>query len=163
MNRKKVCPIVSLCVHSKGYSTLSLTLHADLMICEPLLCQPVAATVKTNSHLKSLDLADLPQEKLNLPVDILVGCDQYWELVTGSICRGEKGPTAIHVHTKLGWVLSGQTLSSTSALCSNTLVTSTHMLQVNSRPAESSETAFTLNQLYTARHGTTRHSSGPHL
>ena len=113
--------------------------------------------------LKGLDLADLPQEKLSLPVYILVGCDQYWELVTGSICRGEKGPTAIHVHTKLGWVLSGQTLSSTSALCSNTLVTSTHMLQVNSRPAESSETAFTLNQLYTARHGTTRHSSGPRL
>lgn len=52
MNRKKVCPIVSLCVHSKGYSTLSLTLHADLMICEPLLCQPVAATVKTNSHFE---------------------------------------------------------------------------------------------------------------
>ena len=35
----------------------------------------------------------------------MVGSDYYWELVTGSVCKGCKGPTAIH--TKLGWVLSG--------------------------------------------------------
>ena len=40
-----------------------------------------------------------------MPIDILIGSDYYWQLVTGSICRGTSGPVA--VHTKLGWVLSG--------------------------------------------------------
>lgn len=38
-------------------------------------------------------------------MDILIGCDHYWRLVTSQvICKGD-GPTA--VHTRLEWVLSG--------------------------------------------------------
>ena len=40
-----------------------------------------------------------------LGVDILVGSDCYWKLVTGHTIKGAQGPTA--VHTKLGWVLPG--------------------------------------------------------
>ena len=40
-----------------------------------------------------------------MPVDVLIGSDYYWELVTGNVCRGVGGPAVIH--TKLGWVLSG--------------------------------------------------------
>ena len=52
-----------------------------------------------------MELADFSDNDSSLPVDVLIGSDYYWQLVTGSVCRGANGPTA--VHTKLGWVLSG--------------------------------------------------------
>ena len=51
-------------------------------------CQPITATVEVNDHLRGLDLADSADGSSCLPVDILIGCDYYWDLVTGSICRG---------------------------------------------------------------------------
>jgi hypothetical protein len=104
----KVCPIVSVGIRMRGYPNASLSLHVVPTICEPLSCQPITDSVEANAHLMSLDLADSADGGTRLPVDILVGCDHYWDLhvVTGSICRGEKGPTAIH--TKLD---SGPTLS----------------------------------------------------
>ena len=57
--------------------------------------------------------------------------DYYWVLFTGNDYRSEKGPTAIH--TKLVWVLSNPTLSSSAVLCSSTYVTTTHLLQVDDR------------------------------
>ena len=84
-----------------------------------------------------LDLADSADINSRLPVhvDILVGCDYYWELVTGGICRGLKGPTAIH--TKLGWVLSGPIQSTESVVQSTACVVTTHLLQADSRPVGS--------------------------
>ena len=38
-------------------------------------------------------------------IDILIGPDYYWSLVTGRIQQGQSGPVAIE--TKVGWVLSG--------------------------------------------------------
>ena len=49
------------------------------------------------SHVGSLMGED------NIDIDILVGSDQYWSLVSGRVVRGEHGPIAIE--TKLGWVL----------------------------------------------------------
>lgn len=40
-----------------------------------------------------------------MEIDILIGSDHYWEVVTGRIIRGASGPTA--VETNFGWVLSG--------------------------------------------------------
>ena len=72
-------------------------------------------------------------------MDILIGCDHYWDLVTGSISRSENGPTGIH--TKLGWVLSGPALSAGSMLCSSTHITTTHLLRVDSQTTESTQLA----------------------
>ena len=44
-------------------------------------------------------------------IDILIGSDQYWQLVTGEVVKSKSGPTAMN--TKLGWVLSGPVESST--------------------------------------------------
>ena len=101
----QVCPLVNIGIRSREHYTILLTLHVVPTICEPLSYQPVTASVEVNSHLVGLDLADFSESSSCLSVDLLVGCDHYWDLVMGSICRGEKGPTAIH--TKLGWVLSG--------------------------------------------------------
>ena len=84
-----------------------------------------------------LDLADSDEGSSHLPVDVLIGCDHYWDLVTGSVCRTEKGPTAIH--TKLGWVLFGPALQSSAMLCSSTHTTTTHLLRVESQPTESTQ------------------------
>ena len=56
-------------------------------------------------HLASLKLADETSGIEAATIEILVGSDQYWQLVTGEVMKGESGPTAMN--TKLGWVLSG--------------------------------------------------------
>ena len=133
----KVCPIVSVGVCLRGCPDASLELHVVPTICEPLSYQPIASSVKSYDHLVSLDLADASDGSSRLPVDILIGCDHYWDLVTGSICRGREGPAAIH--TKLGWVLCGPTLSSTSVEHSSACVVSTHTLRVDAQSTESTQ------------------------
>ena len=122
------------------------SLHVVPAICEPISSQPISVSVEAHDHLLRLDLADSADGSSRLPVDILVGCDYYWELVTGSICRGVQGPTAIH--TKLGWVLSGPTQPSETAARSATCVTTTHLLRVDSQPAESAQLSEVLRSFW---------------
>ena len=130
----KVCQIVKIGMAGKGYPPMQLSLYVVPMICEPLVSQPIAACAKENQHLASLDLADFSESDQGLEVDILIGSDYYWDLVTGGVCRGSNGPTAIH--TKLGWVLSGPTRSREVDHCSMNLVT-THVLRVDTQPNDS--------------------------
>ena len=68
---------------------------------------PVPSITATGAyeHLSGLELADSGDISGELEIDILVGSDHYWEVVTGRIIRGASGPAA--VETRLGWVLSG--------------------------------------------------------
>ena len=75
------------------------------LICQPLQGQSVEQVVNDNVCFSGLRLADYCAKSETLKVDMLVGSDYYWNLVTGHTIRGTQGPTAIH--TKLGWVLSG--------------------------------------------------------
>lgn len=95
-----MCLVVSVEMHLKGYHTVTLLLYVVPVICEPLTGQPIGTCVEQNSHLVGLDLADSSSSESRLQVNLLVGSDYYWNLVTGSICRGRKGSMA--VHTKLG-------------------------------------------------------------
>ena len=79
---------------------MQLFLYVVLMICEPLFSQPILDCARENRHLGTLDLADCSEGDHSLEVDVLVGLDYYWDLVTGGVCCGSNGPTAIH--TKLG-------------------------------------------------------------
>lgn len=79
-----------------------------------VICSPLRSDVSTNyAHLDGLDLADFDQEESDDSIDVLVGADHYWDLVTGDIVRGEYGPTAIN--SKLGWLLYGPAESPTSS------------------------------------------------
>ena len=101
-------------------------------ICDPLVSQPIATCIeRSNSFIDLEKFADYSDGRSTLQVDVLIGCDYYWELVTGNVCRSEHGATAIH--TKLGWVLSGPTLAEG---CSATLVT-THILRADTQQQES--------------------------
>ena len=95
------CPIVSVGMCLRGYPSMSLSLYVVPTICKPLTGQPISMYVK-HPHVLGLQLADSSDTALNMPIDMLIGSDYYWQLVTGSICRGTSGPIA--VHTKLGWV-----------------------------------------------------------
>ena len=88
----------------RGYPSMSLFLYVMPTICEPLVGQPISVCIEQHPHLLDLELADFSDTALNMPIDMLIGSDYYWQLVTGSICRGTSGPVAVHI--KLGWVLS---------------------------------------------------------
>ena len=71
----------------KGYPNLYFSLFVAPMICEPLVGQPISECIKGNRHLASLELADIAEGTSALAVDILIGSDYYWELVTGGYAR----------------------------------------------------------------------------
>ena len=74
-------------------------------ICNPITGQDIIWTIEHHKHLHNLKLADSGSGTLD--IDILVGNDHYWDIVTGEIIRSSSGPTA--VNSKLGWILSGPT------------------------------------------------------
>ena len=114
---------------------MSLSLYVMPTICEPLVGQPIAACLENHPHLRGLELADFSTSESNLPVDVLIGSDYYWELVTGSVCKGASGPTA--VHTKMGWVLSGPSSHRELDQC-NMNLSVTHVLHVETLSEDSS-------------------------
>ena len=124
----RVCVTVNVGLCLKGYPPFLLSLYVVPTICDPLASQPIAICIEKTHLLKGSDFADYSDGKSSSHVDILIGSDYYWELVTGSVCRSKKGPTA--VHTKLGWVLSGPMLEGYRAQSSTNLIT-THVLQVD--------------------------------
>ena len=129
----KVCPIVNVGMHLKDCPPMLLTLYVVPTICEPLVGQAITACIERNSKLMGLDLADYSDGATSLHVDLLIGSDYYWDLVTGSVCRGEGGLTAIH--TKLGWVLSGPVSAQDSEQCSMNLTT-TYVLRADTQMPE---------------------------
>ena len=140
----KVCQIINIGMVGKGYPHMQLSLYVVPITCEPLISQPIAACARENRHLVSSELADYSESDHRLDVDILVGSDYYWELVTGGVCHGSSGPTAIH--TKLGWVLSGPTHSKGADHCSTNLAT-THILRVDTQQNDSKSLDVTLRLL----------------
>ena len=58
-------------------------------ICELLTAQPISLCLEKFEHLKQLNLAGYSNGQDPLQVDILIGADYYWELVTGRTSRCE--------------------------------------------------------------------------
>lgn len=79
-----------------------LTLFAIPTICEPLASQPIAFCQNSYKHLSGLDLADSSDGQSHLEVNILIGSDHYWDLITGKTHQGTCEPVAIE--RKLEWV-----------------------------------------------------------
>lgn len=131
--RLQTCSVVEVGMRMRNFPPLCLSLYVVPTICEPLVSQPIATCVSEGCHLASLDLADYSDGETSLEVDMLVGSDFYWDLVTGGVSRGTQGPVAIH--TKLGWVLSGPT-SAMEPIHSSTNLVTTHVLQVDAKPSE---------------------------
>ena len=89
-------------------------------------------TKENYCRLADLDLADCARKDDRLSVDILIGFDNYWKLVTGEIINGDNGPTSIK--TRLGWVLAGLVEgiaghNSTNLVVKHTMAVDTHVSQ----------------------------------
>lgn len=122
------CEIVNVGISVRGGGTRQLTLYTVPIICEPLACQPISVCQANFKHLTGLPLADQSDGKNRLEVDILIGSDLYWSLLTGKTRRGDGGPVAID--TVLGWVLSGPVGIQGQGQADTTLMT--HTLRVES-------------------------------
>ena len=114
---------------------IQLSAYSVSLICKPLTGETVALAKNMYDHLSDLQLADYLTETAPADVGILIGSDQYWQLVTGEVRRQGSGPMAIH--TRMGWVLSGPVEGPTcdSELSVN-LVSSTHVLRCASEPTQ---------------------------
>ena len=100
--KKQSCEGVSLDLHG---------LDGDFVIqmktlAFPVICSPVATRLDINEiqHLEGLEFADEIDGRSEM-IDILLGADYYYEVVTGEIIKGDTGPTA--VASKFGWLLTG--------------------------------------------------------
>ena len=91
--------VVQLCVATGQGEGVELSAFVVPIICDPLRSQSISEATHRHAHLRGLELADYGTGEDDVEVDILVGSDQYWSLVSGRVVWEEHGPT--------GWVLSG--------------------------------------------------------
>ena len=133
---KQLCDVVSLGLNLRAGGNMNLLFLAVPLICEPLCGQSISRAVEHYDYLADLDIADYSCGTEQLEVDMLIGSDHYWKLVTGKLISRSDGPTA--VHTRLGWVLSGpvEGLQSQNVSCN---LVSTHALRVDAYVQEESD------------------------
>eukprot|EP00731_Ephydatia_muelleri_P025583 Em0017g666a len=113
--------------------TQLLTLFSVPIICGPLIPHHLVKYREAYPHLEGLEFADDPGNVQQLHVDILIGSDYYWDLITGRLQRGLDGPVAIQ--TKLGWVLSGPISTPDQAESSHSIMT--HVIHVDCQSLDS--------------------------
>ena len=100
---KSVCSLVKLNLRGVSDERVELTALSFPTLCTNL---PARVDLTQYPHLDNLEFADtLNSENEKEPVDILIGSDRYWDLVSGDIVKGTEGPIA--VKSKFGWLLSG--------------------------------------------------------
>ena len=115
---RRTCDVVRLAMRTIDGGELNLEFLTVPLICEPLTGQPLSLAVTQFPYLKDLELADVDCHGENLEVNVLIGSDHYWKVVSGNVVRGKGGPTAIE--TRFGWVLSGPI---DGLACNNTVAT----------------------------------------
>lgn len=102
---RRVCEVIELKVGTRDGGTLTISTVVVPHICDPVRTSPISSSSVAYEHISGLELADPGVDGGDVQIDLLIGCDHYWEIVTGRVVRGTNGPTAIE--TRLGWVLSG--------------------------------------------------------
>ena len=74
----------------------------------PVISPPISAHLQDDDlnfpYLQGLRLADPVRTRGPLEIDIIIGNDYYWSLVTREIIKGD-GPMVMN--SKFGWLLSG--------------------------------------------------------
>ena len=104
-SRREQCNVVKFSVIARDGCTIEMSALVVPHICDAIYSQAPEDIAKQYSHLKDLDLADDGQCRAPATVELLVGSDFYWSLVSGHVQRGDTGPVALE--TKIVWVLSG--------------------------------------------------------
>ena len=98
----KGCDLVRVKLQRPGSNeVLEIMARTSPVICSSL---PALVNVSKYVHLQNLDLADGGQ-LYQSRIDILIGSDYYWQIVTGDIVNADCGPVAMS--SVFGWLLSG--------------------------------------------------------
>ena len=105
--RRQTCDLVKVKLHCKSSDVIEIVALGFHIICSPL---PRAINLHQYPYLQHLDLADCQvntrnSEQCESTIDILIGSDFYWDIVTREINRQENGLVAMK--SKFGWLLSG--------------------------------------------------------
>ena len=101
--KREQCDVLSVTLLSVSGENIEIQVLSFPTICSALKT-PVA--VNQYPHLQDLDLADVAVSgDQSNQIDILIGSDYYWCVITGDIIRGKSGPVALSSH--FGWLLSG--------------------------------------------------------
>ena len=92
------CDVVNLQIEtSNGGEVLDIVAYTSPVICSSL---PAMVNVCEYEHLDGLELADGDSHDSKKSIDVLVGSDYYWSIVTGDTVVGDSGPVALG--SKLG-------------------------------------------------------------
>ena len=130
--RAKEHDVVEIAVQGGNSETLYMKAVVVEKICSPLQGQRINIARNYYTHLDGLLLAD-QDDGCSIEVEVLVGLDNYWRIVTGKIIRGNKGPVAIE--SKFGYVLSGPSKSSNFMVANESsieIMTNTLVVDTNS-------------------------------
>lgn len=89
--------------HNLAPTNQQQCVRVDSALNFPVICSPVPKRVVVNKypHLQDLELADHSEIGQDA-IDVLIGSDHYWDIITGESIREENGPTA--VNNKFGWL-----------------------------------------------------------
>ena len=97
----RACDVVRLSLQRPGRSD-----SVEIIACtSPTICSSLPALVDVTkyAHLTDLELADHCNEQNSGSIDVLIGSNYYWSIVTGELVRGDSGPVAMN--SAFGWLL----------------------------------------------------------
>ena len=115
--KRQKCDMFSLQLQGED-GVLDIELSA---LAFPVICSPVSTRINIQEfpHLDGLQFAD-NLDGGDQSIDMLLGADYYYKIVTGEVIKGNTGPTA--VGSKLRWLLLGPTSTTTSSYTMSHLV-----------------------------------------
>ena len=101
--KKQRCDRVELYLQKPGNSeTVKISALKYPVKCSAL---PSRVNVHDYPHLQDLEFAENFNNDGHDTIDVLIGSDYYWDIITNESIRADSGPTA--VSSKFGWILSG--------------------------------------------------------
>ena len=130
----QVIDVVNLGIETAHGENIEMFAFMVPLICQPLKNQYVSNASKTYPHLTNLHLPDYSSGEDNAKVDILIGSDHYWKIVTEKNRQGDSGPTAIQM--RLGWVLSRPVGNEPRQLTHTSNLSTIHTLKCASEEVE---------------------------
>ena len=125
--KKQLCNVVDLKIVCQDGHLLSISALVVPCICDDVNVLSLRKIQDRYSHLTDLNLADVGDGLSS--IEVLIGADQYWSVVTGRVRQGSEGPTAIE--TRVGWILSGPVENSAVLQSFTTSLLSSHSLRVD--------------------------------
>ena len=155
---KRDCDLIKLRLQGKHGEDVNISALSFEAICSPV---PSKVSLHEHPHLLDLDLADCISGNMDSQdnIDVLIGSDYYWDIITGEVARGDDKLGA--VSSKFGWLVSGPKKGDSGAFhftTSNLIVQKPYDFMESQNQA--TELANSLNQFWDIESaGTTETSS----